>query len=156
MLDLKFVVNNPDIVIADLKKRGQEEKITIVKELQGLYSQWLKLKQEQDRLRNRRNIISEEINKLQTKLNQSSSLYQNSFSVHLISIYSLFLNLPILTIKYKRNFITMLQLHSLNNNTRNSNLHLTITREKNLNHRFILYNFPTLPIKYKRNILTML
>jgi len=65
MLDLKFVVNNPDIVIADLKKRGQEEKITIVKELQGLYSQWLKLKQEQDRLRNRRNIISEEINKLQ-------------------------------------------------------------------------------------------
>ena len=63
MLDLKFVVNNPDIVKADLKKRGMLDRIGWVDELITLDSEQKKLQKELDNLRHERNVLSEEINK---------------------------------------------------------------------------------------------
>ena len=63
MLELKFVVNNPDIVKADLKKRGMLDKIGWVDELITLDSEQKKLQKELDNLRHERNVLSEEINK---------------------------------------------------------------------------------------------
>ena len=48
MLELKFVVNNPDIVKADLKKRGMLDKIGWVDELITLDSEQKKLQKELD------------------------------------------------------------------------------------------------------------
>ncbi len=63
MLELKFVVNNPDIVKADLKKRGMLDRIGWVDELITLDSEQKKLQKELDNLRHERNVLSEEINK---------------------------------------------------------------------------------------------
>jgi len=64
MLDVKFVVENPELIKKDLKKRGKEFKLENLKAILEFYPKWKKVKQELDDLRNKRNIISENINKL--------------------------------------------------------------------------------------------
>src|SRR3989344_2906529 len=64
MLDIKFIKSNPELVKTNLKNRNQLEKIKLIDELIINYNNSLKTKKELDLLRHRRNIISEEINKL--------------------------------------------------------------------------------------------
>jgi seryl-tRNA synthetase len=64
MLDIKFIRENPNVIKEDLKKRGDNEKITWVDDLLAKdknHKTLLKLNQE---LRHKRNTITNEINKL--------------------------------------------------------------------------------------------
>jgi seryl-tRNA synthetase len=64
MLDIKFIRENPNVIKGDLKKRGDNEKITWVDDLLAKdknHKTLLKLNQE---LRYKRNTITNEINKL--------------------------------------------------------------------------------------------
>lgn len=61
MLDLKFIRNNPDVVRADLTKRGDAEKLTWIDDLLEKDIQSREMQIEINTLRNRRNIISREI-----------------------------------------------------------------------------------------------
>ena len=63
MLELKFVVENPEIVKADLKKRGMLDKIEWVDELLQLSKEQKSLKNNLDSLRHERNELSQSINK---------------------------------------------------------------------------------------------
>lgn len=65
MLDIKFIRDNVQIVRDDLKKREKEERIEWVDIIVKNYKESLDLKQEVEQLRHKRNIISQEINKLQ-------------------------------------------------------------------------------------------
>ncbi len=65
MLDIKFIRDNAQRVKDDLKKRGKVEKIPWADQLIKEYAESLDIKQEVEQLRHKRNIISQEINKLQ-------------------------------------------------------------------------------------------
>jgi seryl-tRNA synthetase len=62
MLDIRFIRSNPDVVRADLKKRGDMEKLGWVDDLLAQDVRARKLKIETDALRQRRNTIAREIN----------------------------------------------------------------------------------------------
>lgn len=62
MLELKFIRANPEIVRADLLKRGYTEKIAWVDDLLEKDQKSREITIEVDRLRNRRNVIGREIN----------------------------------------------------------------------------------------------
>ena len=62
MLDIRFVRSSPDIVRADLRKRGDTEKLGWVDDLLAQDVDARKLKIETDTLRQRRNMIAREIN----------------------------------------------------------------------------------------------
>jgi len=62
MLELKFIRANPEIVRADLLKRGYTEKIVWVDDLLEKDRKSREITVEVDRLRNRRNVIGREIN----------------------------------------------------------------------------------------------
>ncbi len=64
MLDIHFIRKNPEIIKKDLKKRKDLEKVKWVDDLIKKDSEARKLKQKIDELRKKRNIISQEINKL--------------------------------------------------------------------------------------------
>ena len=64
MLSLKFVRENPDIVKADLKKRQDSEKLKWVDEVLNLDKKWRKLTQESEKLRHKRNELTNEVRKL--------------------------------------------------------------------------------------------
>ncbi len=65
MLDIRFVRDNRKLVENNLKKKFMEDRVPLVSKLIANYERSLKIKQELDSLRHRRNEISEEINKLQ-------------------------------------------------------------------------------------------
>ncbi len=64
MLDIKFIREHPEIVRADLRKRGDAEKEELLESLIELDINWRELKQQLDNLRSRRNNASKEINEL--------------------------------------------------------------------------------------------
>lgn len=64
MLDINFIRNNPDVIKADLKRRYMLDRVKLVDDLIMHDDEWRRLKQESDRLRHKRNVISEEINRL--------------------------------------------------------------------------------------------
>lgn len=64
MLDIKFIRENPDVVKANIKKKGQENKLPLVDELLAKDKEMRDLKGKVDALRADRNKLSEEINKL--------------------------------------------------------------------------------------------
>ena len=64
MLDVKFIVENPDVVKKDLKGRGENEKIGWIDELIEKQDQVKKLKEDNDKLRHSRNLLTREINEL--------------------------------------------------------------------------------------------
>ncbi len=78
MLELKFIVENPNIVKADLKKRGDTEKIKWVDEIVKLRKEDLELKREIDNLRRQRNEISERINKLKKEGKDTTQLIKEA------------------------------------------------------------------------------
>jgi len=64
MLSLKFVRENPDAIKADLKKRQDKEKLKWVDEVLDLDEKWRQLLQESEKMRARRNELTQEVNKL--------------------------------------------------------------------------------------------
>ncbi len=64
MLDLKFVRKNPDLVKADLTKRGDLAKVKLVDNLLKHDENWRKLAIETNKLREKRNRITAEIARL--------------------------------------------------------------------------------------------
>lgn len=61
MLELKFIRNNPDVVRADLTKRGDVEKLAWIDDLLEKDVQSREMQIEINTMRNRRNIISRDI-----------------------------------------------------------------------------------------------
>ncbi|WP_165075495.1 serine--tRNA ligase [Methanogenium sp. MK-MG] len=61
MLELKFIRNNPDVVRADLTKRGDDEKLAWIDDLLEKDIKSRDMQIEINTMRNRRNIISREI-----------------------------------------------------------------------------------------------
>lgn len=64
MLDIKFVRENPEAVKKDLEKRNDKEKLEWVADLLNKDSEYRRLLQENQKLRQGRNTITDEINKL--------------------------------------------------------------------------------------------
>ncbi len=64
MIDIKLIRENKDLVIDNIKKKFQEEKIPLVEEILTLDKRVRKLKLEGDNLRQKRNSISETIGEL--------------------------------------------------------------------------------------------
>lgn len=62
MLDIKLIRENPEIVKANIEKKGQKEKLKLVDEFQQKDAEWRKLKGEADSLRADRNKVSQQIN----------------------------------------------------------------------------------------------
>lgn len=63
MLDIKFVREYPDLIRENLRKRKDPEKLALLEAVLKNDKTWRKLKGEVDKLRERRNKISQEINK---------------------------------------------------------------------------------------------
>lgn len=64
MLDIKFIREHPEVVRKDLEKRNEREKLEWLEDLLKSDVEYRKLLKENQRLRQRRNEITEEINKL--------------------------------------------------------------------------------------------
>ncbi len=64
MLDLRFIAENSSAVKKSLEKRGEKEKAGWVDEVVKKHGQWKALKEDNDKLRNKRNVITREINEL--------------------------------------------------------------------------------------------
>ena len=62
MLDIKFIKENENLVKDSIKKRFLKDKLNLVDEAIESHNEWVKLKQEADSLRSKRNKVSEEIN----------------------------------------------------------------------------------------------
>ncbi len=71
MLDIKFIIENKDVVLKDLKKRNEEDFIPKVDIMIKHYKTYKRLKKEIDSLRHERNILIEEITNKKRK-NQSA------------------------------------------------------------------------------------
>ncbi len=61
MIDVKFLVKNPDVVRENIKKKFQDNKLPLVEEAINLYTQYCDCQQRADDLRSQRNSISKEI-----------------------------------------------------------------------------------------------
>jgi seryl-tRNA synthetase len=61
MLDIKLLRETPEIVKANTKKKGQEQKLPLIDKILKLDEEWRKLKTESDNLRASRNSVSKEI-----------------------------------------------------------------------------------------------
>ncbi len=64
MLDIKFIKDNSEAVKKSLEKREEKDKLAWVDEVVKKQEQWKSVKEENDKLRNKRNVITREINEL--------------------------------------------------------------------------------------------
>lgn len=78
MLDIKFIRENSSVVKKSLEKRKDTEKIKWIDELLNLDKEWRSLKQEVDRLRHERNVVTEEIMKLRKAGKDASQKIQEA------------------------------------------------------------------------------
>jgi seryl-tRNA synthetase len=78
MIDIKLIRENPEIVKENLKKKFQEEKISLVDKVKKLDDEWRKLKYKVDGLRSERNKISKEINKVKKSKSQKEELIKKA------------------------------------------------------------------------------
>ena len=81
MIDIKFLVKNPDVVRENIKKKFQDSKLPLVDEAINLYTQYCDCQQRADDLRSQRNSISKEIgilfkNKEVEKANEMKKLVE--------------------------------------------------------------------------------
>jgi seryl-tRNA synthetase len=67
MLDIKLIREHPEIVKNNLKKRKEEEKIKLIDDLLKYDKKWRELIQEVNNLRQKRNVITQEIADLKKK-----------------------------------------------------------------------------------------
>lgn len=64
MLDLKYIKENPRFVKENLKSRFKEDLIPLIDKIINDYNSWIRLKNQIDELRHKRNFLSQEINLL--------------------------------------------------------------------------------------------
>ena len=64
MLDIKFIREHPEVVKKDLEKRNEKERLEWLEDLLKSDAEYRRLLQENQRLRQRRNEVTNEINKL--------------------------------------------------------------------------------------------
>ncbi|MEK6840936.1 MAG: serine--tRNA ligase [Nanoarchaeota archaeon] len=76
MIDLKDLREQPDKYIANMKKKGRDEKI--VYQVLKLDEQWRDIKLRADKLRHERNSISEQINQAKKKKTDASQLIKKA------------------------------------------------------------------------------
>ena len=70
MIDIKLIRENPGLVKENIKKKFQNEKISLVDEVKEKDEEWRKLKFEADNLRKERNKLSEQINQAKKQKNE--------------------------------------------------------------------------------------
>ena len=81
MLDIKFVLENPNLITENLKKRFKSDKIWLIDELLENYNAWKANKKQIDELRHRRNVLSEEINKAKKEKKEASNLLKEASEI---------------------------------------------------------------------------
>ncbi|MBU1136315.1 MAG: serine--tRNA ligase [Nanoarchaeota archaeon] len=62
MIDINLIRENPELVKENIKKKFQDNKLSLVDKVKELDKEWRELKQKADNLRHQRNKVSEEIN----------------------------------------------------------------------------------------------
>ncbi len=78
MLDIRFIRENPDIVLKNLEKRRDTEKIGWLDELIEKDKEYKSLKQRAEDLRHRRNIITQQINDAKKRNEDVSGLIEEA------------------------------------------------------------------------------
>jgi len=73
MIDIKLIRENPDLVKENIKKKFQDSKLVIVDEVKAIDEEYRKLRQVQDDLRNKRNILSKQIGALMGQGNKEEA-----------------------------------------------------------------------------------
>jgi seryl-tRNA synthetase len=81
MLELKFIRNNPDVVRADLTKRGDAEKLVWLDDLLKKDVQSREMQIEINVMRNRRNVISQEIKEAKKAKRDVTALLEEAKSL---------------------------------------------------------------------------
>lgn len=81
MLDIKFVLENPNLVVENLKKRFKADKIWLIDELLEDYNAWKNNKKQADDIRHRRNVVSKEINKVKKEKKDVSKLLKEASEI---------------------------------------------------------------------------
>ena len=81
MIDIRLIRENPEQVKNSLKKRGMQDKASWVDELVHSDKKWRELKIRSDSLRNRRNTVSEDINKAKKEGKDISKLVKLAKSI---------------------------------------------------------------------------
>ncbi len=76
MLDIKFIRENPQVIKKDLQKRGDKEKLAWLDDILKKDEEYRKLLQENEKLRQRRNEMSQEINKAKKEKKDIKKLVQ--------------------------------------------------------------------------------
>ena len=74
MQDIKLVRENPEIIIKDLEKRKDTEKIAIVHEISSLDKEFRQIKFKEDEFRSKRNALSKQINELKKQKKDASKI----------------------------------------------------------------------------------
>lgn len=64
MLSIKLIRENPELVVENIKKKFQDDKIPLVDEVKSLDEEWRNISKQVDDLRSSRNKLSQEVNKL--------------------------------------------------------------------------------------------
>lgn len=70
MIDIRLIRENPDLVKENIKKKYQDEKVSLVDKVKKKDDEWRRLKYQVDGLRGERNKISQEINKAKKTKNE--------------------------------------------------------------------------------------
>ncbi len=73
MIDIRLIRENPDLVKENIRKKFQDEKLSMVDEVAELDDQVRKAKQEGDALRSKRNTVSKEIGGLMGRMKKAES-----------------------------------------------------------------------------------
>jgi len=76
MLDIKLIRENPNIVKADLEKRGARDKLALLEEVQGLDQRRRDIIQEANELKHKRNTLSQRIGEMKKKGEDISGIVQ--------------------------------------------------------------------------------
>ncbi|MDG6963904.1 MAG: serine--tRNA ligase [Nitrososphaerota archaeon] len=67
MMDIKLVRESPETIVANLTRRGAQDKVPLVKDAADADAEWRRLKTEADRLRHRQNDLTAEVASLKKK-----------------------------------------------------------------------------------------
>lgn len=78
MFNINLIRENPDLIKENLRKRNQEEKILWIDTIVSSDKRWRELKQKADRLRNQRNVLTEEIRKAKEKKKDINSILKEA------------------------------------------------------------------------------
>jgi seryl-tRNA synthetase len=81
MLDIKFIMKNPDVLKKELKKRNKANIIWTIDELIQDYDSWKQVKSKIDELRHQRNSLSQEVNKLKKQKKDTTTVLKEVKSI---------------------------------------------------------------------------